>query len=219
MHDCPNNDPVFFWRYLSEEKQRILGADDYSVTERKLQYPGGQCENVRYKMRVYQLVPENKLNGNNSPLYADRETIFTDGLIYDYPIWDVQLYDHKGVLINYDIYQALGKNFQDDYQLKVFVLKDERPLYWHTYSFRQSWGFIPKDFVPLDPEPEERCKICILRFYKDGDIVYERIRGKCPEVLYECGETCPDGTCECEHPGKLCCYDPKTGLLVKTIKK
>ncbi len=40
---CPNGNAIIKWQYSGEEKQQILGADDYSVQNIPPPFTGGQC--------------------------------------------------------------------------------------------------------------------------------------------------------------------------------
>ena len=60
---------------------------------------------------------------------------------------------------------------------------------------------------------------CTFAVTDTGGTIFEKTAEVCPTVDVRCGEQCPPGTCECDRGSLVCCYDPRTGRVVKSFKR
>lgn len=83
----------------------------------------------------------------------------------------------------------------------------------------QSFGYDFKliDIKRVDNLPDD-CGDCTFAVFLNEKIVHTEIRDICPKVEHICGERCPSGSCKCEQNGIVCCYNPKTGVCIKSFK-
>jgi hypothetical protein len=204
------------WQYSGEEKQEIIGADNYTVNQKP-----AQCPNTDYYFQGWELSPAPGQD-ENTPLY--RQSVEPITFLYlqkiPYPIVDYELLNSQQQVISYAQYKQNGRKFNAAYSLAVYVnynSANPRFLYYY-YGFLNNWGLEPNKFVRIDGQPDN-CGNCTFKVTKNNQVVYQKTRPTCPTVTHFCGEQCPAGSCECNCGTRVCCHHPTTGAVVKSFTR
>jgi hypothetical protein len=259
------------WQYEGETKQRIEGADEYSITPNHnsrvsttWQYdmgysilshglvipssPSQGCNNSlanlsrcsRQVENPQLLFPSSRIqSGFYAPIYKYRLSDFAQadypcssaGLSY-LPLLCTKPQGYRKVeILAYKtptsstpewITGWLGtRNYIPGYMLQVpsggeypVVYNAASNMYVGVLPSGAGWGYF--NFVPTSNIAPNGMSFQV---WKNGVVIYQRTDTKTPVVTYFCGEKCPPGTCECTCGTKVCCYDPATGIAVKSFNK
>jgi hypothetical protein len=220
---CPSGQQTIIeWQFEGEEKQQILGATDYSVQSLK-----GQCP-IRYKFEV---------------LYARQETFGTD---YNWtqrgrggittgngPISNIYIKNLTTGQIYKDIVNNPGlvnNTTSIGYSTEFINTGVVNPngtwaVFWtegngveKNLSLANYSGYRAYGFTTLYSNQPDNCAT-LFQVTKNGQVVYSKINSQQPTVTHRCGEECPPGTCECTNGSTVCCYDPNTGIAVKSFTR
>jgi hypothetical protein len=217
---CPNGQKaIITWQYPGEDKQQILGADDYTVKSEEGKCPVPYKFKFRYKLSSGANWRYGETNATN--LYPPFENMFIRS--------DDQTFgeDPKGFptltvrFANYYTYGGVGRYlvyFELIHSLANGTRVTSRPISFeattrdleHTTEFL---GMERRDGLP------DNCGECVFRITKNGQAVYQKSNLACPVVTHTCGEQCPPGSCECDCGTEVCCYDTVTGKAVKSFRK
>jgi hypothetical protein len=201
------------WQYAGETKQRIEGADDYSV----------KVSNVLTGQDRYKLVYQEAIVRNGQFQGWDTETRWIQVYVYN-GIEDYCLYlsqypsgfcepDNEFLVtrsINPTFSLSLPRNLNFGIRIWSQGQRYDRPI-----SIASGIRFVRMERENLFYQTTK----CDFKATKNGVVVYQRTAPTCPTVTYFCGEKCPPGTCECTCGTKVCCYDPATGIAVKSFDK
>ncbi|WP_319418855.1 hypothetical protein [Pleurocapsa sp. FMAR1] len=215
---CLNNeDPIIEWQYSGGAKQRILKADDYTLSTQFV-YPRDTYYNLVYR--------SSNINNGVVTWNSDRTRYNSDRFngilswrlkvvykgVISYPADNKFFtYVYKPSTDKYDTRPA-GQRTADFYVEVVDSLGEIATIFIGSNDGHWSQRFIAADNQPIPTN-------CNFRILKNSNVVYQQIKDTCPEVTYSCGNQCPPGTCECSCGNTVCCYDEKTGEVVKSFKK
>lgn len=214
---CSNGQkPTIEWQYTGEDKQRIIGADNYTVGIQPAQCP------VAYNI-VTRFQP-----GINKPWreYIARSQDFRP------PFTNFNFIVDRGNA------QPFAQGFPG---LSVFRASSTAGFSWNnlfkftcTNRFGQrintsvlagDGGYLndtqTMEFIRFERADglPDNCGDCVFTVTKNNQVVYTRTKSPCPTVTHFCGEQCPPGTCQCDCGTEVCCYDTKTGKAVKSFRK
>lgn len=236
---CPTGQQTIVeWQYPGEEKQRIVGVDDYSV---KKDWQFETTNNFNYtftaKARCSTSSPPPGVAPNVPRAFVTGQEIeiFIIGSLPG-PIYGTEkIVVSPNVNINITFLNRSGGNLAVADCAKRTI---EQILYTRSatgsavrvksvagsYSEPVVYGdFYDIKFVPTTTPPRACiagvANSCIFTITQNGNVVYQKIRDVCPIVTYACGEQCPDGSCECTNGSTVCCYDPSTGRVVKSFTR
>lgn len=202
---CTNGkQPIIEWQYLGEEKQRILGADNYTInlqqglclTEYVIQYLvyGQSGSFTRY---------------SNDDLYFGG--IIVNGPIYDYGIATPTITNSLTIKDHYyPSSTSLGH--------ALIVHRNAELTRYDQYYLTSAYGVKLLPPVRYDGQPDN-CGGCVLTVTKNNTVVYKKSTPQCPTVSVICGDQCPPGTCQCDCGSMVCCYDTTTGKAIKSFRK
>jgi hypothetical protein len=205
---CPNGQKaIITWQYPGEDKQQILGADDYTLSQEK-----GKCNTlyliggVAAKNGVDYCETPN-LNNNwgfsvQGPIHGIQAKYIRTDDRYNCP-------DYKrivGKAKNYLAYVSYGSNLADERYSIIYFYEP------HTFDTVVRVNYL----VRADGLPDN-CGGCVFKVTKNGQVVYSKTAPQCPIVTHTCGEQCPAGSCECTCDTEVCCYHPTTGKVIKSF--
>lgn len=229
---CPNGqNPTIEWQYTGEEKQRIIKADSYSLTENRI------CPGVPH-LFYYRTAIIDRTNcvlqgwsgqftsqgwaGNTSPAFTNFRLYSGDVLIASAPTvagWAANLekpfWSHRTNVGN-----VCGENVPNHGTSRFFLYCDSAIGTNHLLLNSTARGILMSGFQP-DPNADlSACQNqCVFTVTKNGQTVYTKTRSICPTVTHFCGEQCPPGSCECTCGTGICCYHPTTGAVVKSFTR
>lgn len=221
MSLCPNGEKsIIEWQYPDEDKQKIIGASDYSTElvvgnvhsylwwweiEVKWRYIFATAgASNQFLLRTY--------NTNNMRFGSS-----TVGVVNGYPLLSQlseynQNANNDRLQIPYETKNAQGNISITQYNL--YLSSSYRPHSWTV------------NFLCVTPTAQGGCATpqpsgsCVFKIFSGNqEIVYQRSNPVCPVVTYSCGEKCPPGTCECSCGNVVCCHDSRTGEVVKSFRK
>jgi hypothetical protein len=205
-----NQKTTIEWQYPGEDKQRILGADDYN-----LEQVNNLSANGTYKL-IYQeaIIRNGHFQGWNNNAYWSGSFIYNGIESYClyvnvYPFFCIP-FDSDSIWIGNPNIPA-NKPRSRSYGVRIW---SQGVAYDRLLAFSSGLKLI--DF---ELQGTQSPKYCRLNITKNGELVYRRRNSVCPTVTYFCGETCPPGTCQCDCGTEVCCYDTATGKAVKSFKK
>ena len=223
MSLCPvGKKPVIKWQYSGEEENRIIGADDYSITEQK-----NYCPGIRYKLNYSRAII---LNGTLSG-WTNFSTELPSSVQGKAPYTNIRL-TAQGIEPPYDVQYYYGTPiFHWAFQNQGLKPNGSRSRTYQIIlnSTNQQNQIILNSStsgVRIDSiEPVDSQAICpsskVFNVIKDNKIVYSKINAIAPTVSHYCQDDneCPPGTCECTNGSTVCCYDTKTGKVVKSFTR
>lgn len=219
MVDCPSGRKIIEWQYQDKDKQFIIGADRYT-----LERDNSLCPTRYHLFGTYRVA-----NLNNCTRIGYWRTSFAvdkDDAVTFVPeltnqnTWGIRLYNGVFSLLRPINENAYNNNYLPDLRNLGFsnyrVEYPNRPCINTNFPY----GYDPKSikFVRADGS-NETCNKCVLKIFKNNQLVLEKSYLDCPDVEEYCEDkTCPKGSCRCEQSDVVCCYDPKTGRVVKSFK-
>ena len=211
------------WQYPGEEKNRIIKADNYSVIRTE-----SQCA-VTYNLK-YQTI-------NQQGILDTNKTYSTSGVMGPIYAWGLtRTFQNQVALGLKQDYCGINSNPEcgatRPYQ-KWFYHRggkqdiNKNPLPTGTvngYTFSNlgsGWGFKLFDLARSDGQPDNCGDYIFKILNKEGQVVYQRTDFVSPAISHYCqnDESCPFGTCECTNGSTVCCYDTKTGKVVKSFTR
>ena len=188
MSLCPKDQKlVIEFRYPRETKQKIVGADDYSVVKAPPPFEGGQCE-IPYWCTA-------EVGGKTAV-----------GVKITGKVVDIICYMHSAGHWSRRAHTISAVNDKGEVKTNTQVnfIKSDNYEYFATpyYDHQDTCGDMPTD--------------CFFSVFKNDEVVFSRVEYDCPKVEHYCvKEECPPGTCECVKGKTVCCYNIKTGIAIK----
>jgi hypothetical protein len=198
------------WQYEGEAKQRIEGADDYSIKKTDAGFQGGQCSGAQYKIYLWY----DYYQSSGRLLQAD--VLIPPTIVYGAV---------RAVYLQYT-----QQDNRPDLTGVYFVVECKNAngtprLIRNLIAGNGLYAVTKNIIVSRNDNGTDNCgnpppiPPCNFKVTKGGVVVYQRTAPTCPTVTYFCGEKCPPGTCECTCGTRVCCYDPATGIAVKSFNK
>lgn len=217
---CSNGkQPIIEWQYPGEDKQRILGADNYLVQQEQ-----GKCP-VPYKFKFrYKPLPSSDWRygeTNATNLYPPFENMFirSDDRTFGedpkgFPTLTVRFENYYvyGGNGRYNVFFELTHSLADGRRVTSQPIAFESTA-WNVEHVTEFLGMERLDGLP------DNCGGCTFTVTKNGVTVYQKTTPQCPTVNVVCGEQCPPGTCECSNGSNVCCYDTTTGKCIKSFTR
>ena len=235
--DCSPENLSVRYRYPNEDWIEIDG-DDYSIEESqnlnsgrvyRVKGKGTLARNYSRRYCNYYYWNHFSEGSGNDGVFNSIKTYYVHGPIYN---WRNANYNTVGRCDNHfkTIPALKGVTIEGYSNIEILchgsasncddlANKTEEPI-WVTYfaAYRAVFingGYERLEFFPCGDLPST----CTFTVYKDGEIVHEEARDVCPEAEYLCKEiSCPSGTCECRKDNLVCCYNPRTGYVVKSFR-
>lgn len=217
---CPaGQKTIIGWQYPGEDKQRIIGADDYSIsvengkggvgyhvfgTYYSRNYSSGGCNVWGYWRTTAPVIGTQVFSYEPVLDSANRWAIkLNTGIFRLVAVLDKQGYD-SNFLINFsgsitNLTSGCRNDSAGGYGDRLFEQKEKRKI------------------IRADGQPDNAP--CTLTITRNGQTVHKETRAVCPQVSYSCGEQCPPGSCECMCGTKVCCHDPNTGAVIKSFTR
>lgn len=192
--NCAKGKKIIEWQYSGESLNRILGADNYKI-ERS--WYGGQDPDINYRLKYknYGLVYYSSQPASIVPPISAARVVVSGNVIDGYYVANgrgisTQVIDSSGSWKQW-LYNTRGRPFE-------FI------------------GFEPADgSIEENPGGGE----CNFTITKNNTTVYQEARSTCPVVNEYCQNYCPPNTCECQFEDRVCCIDPQTGFVIRTVVK
>jgi hypothetical protein len=218
MSLCSNGlKPTIEWQYAGEDKQRILGADNYSLETMK-----GKCP-VPYHVFGQYISLNDPYCGYRAYWRTASAVIGSSVLSY---IPQKVLSSQEWVLplsagnamsirpISFELYFAknLANSIGQIFDNPGGCINTSSPAYGRRLDLASI------DIIRVDGQPDN-CGDCVFKVTKNNVVVYQKATPVCPTVTHTCGEQCPPGTCQCDCGSVVCCYDTVTGKAVKSFRK
>jgi hypothetical protein len=198
---CPNGNAIIEWQYSGEEKQQILGADDYSIQQAK-----GQCP-IKYTVSwITNVFGSNTQCNSYTAVSFGAYSVWgpVSGVIFKNPRGNCGAYGEM-YLLCHGISSQPRKVNQTEFLIASFTTLGR---------FR---NVINYQVVPENNQLDN-CAF-LFQITKNGQVVYSKISPQSPSVTHHCDEQCPPGTCECTNGSTVCCYDANTGIAVKSFTR
>jgi hypothetical protein len=213
---CPiGQKPTIEWQYSSEEKQQIIGADNYAVEQEK-----GKCPVLYHAYGTYG--SKNASNCNQLAYWKNAEELIGTNVISYKPQivsnhWMIPLSNG-----NYARIRPLNKALYDSrsygYSSASIVYGAPSIECVNSTSYNGGFSVSLVSVIRQDGLPDN-CGDCVFKVTKNGTVVYQKSTPVCPTVTVICGDQCPPGTCQCDCGNYVCCYDTATGKAVKSFRK
>jgi hypothetical protein len=239
MSLCPNNNLIIEWQYPGKEKNKLIGADDYSVvkpwkydTTNDFNYTftaKARCSTSSPPPGVAPSLPRNFVAGQEI-------VVFTTGT-WSGPILGFEKFvngTNVNGMLSYT--NRSGGNATSGFcapRTIEVILSTTSPSGGGSVRLKSVSGSFNEpvvygdiydvQFIPTTTPPRT-CIVavnnqCTFTVTKNGQVVYQKTDSVCPVVNYFCGEECPPGTCECTNGSTVCCYDTSTGKVVKSFTR
>jgi hypothetical protein len=217
---CSNGqETTIEWQYLNEEKQRILEADDYSV-EQEL----GKCPVLYHAFGTF-VSKNGSAGGCNKAAWWRTQTSLNGNAVNNWqPIisstnrWIIELNNGdfaQPISISEVLYNS---NYLVNYSFGGIRYRPSNLSCTSVTNPGDGYNLVLTKLIRLDGQPDN-CGGCIFKIFKSNTVIYEKIKPTCPIVNHFCGAQCPSGTCECTNGSTVCCYDPNTGIAVKSFTR
>lgn len=216
---CPSDSKTIIeWQYPDEEKNRIIGADDYKVEQEQ-----GKCPVFYHVFGTYYSKNHSQGGCNLTAFFRTASSVRGDHVLSYLPQigdsnrWVLSLTTGEMRFNNISFFEYENKNLTNK-PGTYGIINYTNTACRNTTGFGYGFNLIVTNIVRVDGQPDD-CGNCILTISKNGQTVYQRSEPVCPIVEHFCdANQCPAGTCEVECNGTVCCYD-SNGISVYSFQK
>jgi hypothetical protein len=194
------------WQYSGEEKQEIIGADNYTTQVVTPNFTGGQSSNVKYLIQQF----VNVYNAQGVLIYADYPSTLVDRYGKINRSYIEARLDNRGNLLWWGIIEGHNQVGNID------IWENPVPIPGNRVTLNRT------QITRADNQPDTGGNLpssCTFKVLKNNEVVYQKTAPTCPPVNHFCGEECPPGTCQCDCGTEVCCYDTTTGKAIKSFKR